>query len=189
MPSLNIGAGNSGLGDVRADIRRLPGIDVVCDALHFPFKNHSFDMVYAHHLLEHFTYHDAESLLTEISRVLKAGGTLDLVVPNFASFTVALAWMLQKISRNSQGAEMALPMLSGDQDYSENVHLSLWHPKLLKTYLQRQGFSIEAMTGEFRSRLIPSILKGRATVLQLSCRKNVELTPECLFACHGGLIQ
>jgi hypothetical protein len=67
---------------------------------------------------------------------------------------------------------MALPMLSGEQDYPQNVHKSLWHVKLLRVYLERGGFSVVALHGQFRTRLVPSIFKERATVVQLYCRKT-----------------
>ena len=140
--------------------------------MHLPVRDGIFDKVYAHHVLEHFSYSDADIVLMEIHRILRPEGVLDLIVPNFLSFTVGLAWIFQKISSPPNGLEMALPMLSGEQDYPRNVHKSLWHVKLLKIYLEREGFSVFALHGQFRTRLVPSIFKERATVIQLYCRKT-----------------
>ena len=170
--TLNLGAGTTTVGDIRADVRRLPSINVVCDALHLPFKDNSFSSVLCYHLLEHFTYRDADLLLSEIHRVLADDKLLDLVVPNFISFTVGLAWLFQRTDVGLASQEMIDPMLSGEQEHAFNIHLSQWHPRLLKIYIERRGFTIEKIHGEFKIPFIPSFLRHRATVLQLFCRKR-----------------
>jgi SAM-dependent methyltransferase len=48
----------------------------------FPFPDCSFDAVYSSHVLEHFTPEQGSFLVEESYRVLKAGGTLRIVVPD-----------------------------------------------------------------------------------------------------------
>jgi SAM-dependent methyltransferase len=49
----------------------------------FPFPDAKFDAVYSSHVLEHFTREQAQLLLRESYRVLKPGGILRVVVPDF----------------------------------------------------------------------------------------------------------
>ena len=53
------------------------------DALRMPFKDESFDIVFSLGLLEHFE--NPQELLLEKKRVLKKGGFVVAVVPNFLS--------------------------------------------------------------------------------------------------------
>ena len=57
---------------------------VVGHAGHLPFRDRSFDLVIASHVLEHL--HDPVHALTEYARVLRPGGRVSLGVPNFDSF-------------------------------------------------------------------------------------------------------
>lgn len=86
MRRLNIGAG----GDIRpvsegwmnADIRSLPGIDVICDARDLPFTDGAFDEVLARDLIEHIPPAETRKALEEWTRVLRPGGTLSLRFPD-----------------------------------------------------------------------------------------------------------
>ncbi len=49
----------------------------------FPWKDQSVDVVYASHTLEHFSKQDGRFFLRECHRILKEGGILRVVVPNF----------------------------------------------------------------------------------------------------------
>lgn len=60
------------------------GADVIADLeKSFPFKDNSFDMVVASHVLEHTV--NFFSIMEEIHRVLKPKGTLKVWVPHFSS--------------------------------------------------------------------------------------------------------
>ncbi|MGH2559454.1 MAG: class I SAM-dependent methyltransferase [Thermomicrobiales bacterium] len=49
-----------------------------------PFADGSIDYVYASHLLEHLSRHEARQLLHELLRVLKPGGIVRLLVPDLS---------------------------------------------------------------------------------------------------------
>ncbi len=84
-----------------------------CSAEELPFADHSFDMVYSSHVLEHIP--DRSKALREIYRVLKPGGVHFCVVPtsmekvyaffNFYSYLLgrALFHLFQKIKAPFQG--------------------------------------------------------------------------------------
>ncbi|MDH5533116.1 MAG: glycosyltransferase [Candidatus Pacebacteria bacterium] len=81
---INLGCGK----DIRKDWINLDAIakfkpDVVHD-LHkpLPFKDNYADYILAQDILEHFTREDLDAVLSDIARVLKIGGTLEVRVPN-----------------------------------------------------------------------------------------------------------
>jgi predicted SAM-dependent methyltransferase len=47
-----------------------------------PFPDHSFDLVYHSHVLEHFSKNDGKKLVEECYRVLKPGGIIRIAIPN-----------------------------------------------------------------------------------------------------------
>lgn len=74
------------------DIVALPGVDVVHDLLAFPwpFPDNSFDHVFMSHVLEHVPHYVAHKeskdgfilAIEEIHRILKPGGTLEVLSPH-----------------------------------------------------------------------------------------------------------
>lgn len=63
-----------------------PGMDYVVDITRMPFRDASYDMIYASHVLEHVQQDDAA--LREIVRVLKPGGIAILPVPVVSPHTI-----------------------------------------------------------------------------------------------------
>ena len=83
---LHLGSGSRPLpGSVTVDILALPGVDVVhdLDIYPWPYADASFDVVYAHNVVEHIT--DSVRAMEEIWRVLKPGGRVVITVPYFRS--------------------------------------------------------------------------------------------------------
>lgn len=93
---LNVGCGPdirpASEGWVNMDIAPLKGVDVVHDLLSFPwpFEANSFDHVFMSHVMEHVPHYvghkDSKDgfILTieEIHRILKPGGTLEILSPH-----------------------------------------------------------------------------------------------------------
>lgn len=84
--ALDLGCGPAKLpGAIGMDIVRLSGVDVMGNIERgLPFKNDTFDVVYASNLLEHIR--DLTGLMREIHRVLKTGGVLMAAIPYCLSF-------------------------------------------------------------------------------------------------------
>jgi ubiquinone/menaquinone biosynthesis C-methylase UbiE len=80
-PRLQVGCGRDILpGWVNADVERIPGTvraDVAC----LPFRDGTFGEVLASHVLEHIP--DAKGAITELARVLRSGGTLEIRAPHY----------------------------------------------------------------------------------------------------------
>lgn len=75
---LNLGAGNTPMPS--AANLDLPEWDGERDRM--PFDDETFDTVFAFHFLEHLTAKGVIHVLAEVQRVLKPGGTFNVVVPH-----------------------------------------------------------------------------------------------------------
>lgn len=84
---INLGSGlNPVTGFVNVDVLPdAPGVDVVADITErLPFDDGAADVLYASHILEHFSHADVPALLTDWRRVLRPGGQLLVAVPDLA---------------------------------------------------------------------------------------------------------
>jgi len=99
------------------------------------FADASFDVVFASNLLEHLERPDASRLLAEARRVLRPGGRLILMQPNFA--------------------------LQPGRYFDDFTHVAIYTDKSLADYLVAQGWKIEAV----RARFLPLTLKSRGSGL------------------------
>lgn len=83
---LDLGCGEYKINDKAygVDIRRTSSVNVVCNIeSNLPFKYESVDIVYCRHVLEHIG--DLETLLKEITRILKRDGKIVIIVPHFSN--------------------------------------------------------------------------------------------------------
>jgi ubiquinone/menaquinone biosynthesis C-methylase UbiE len=64
---LDVGCSFSNSGDVNVDIEKNSFADVICDAQFLPFRDNSFRIVRASHVIEHVD--DPEQMLDELVRV------------------------------------------------------------------------------------------------------------------------
>jgi SAM-dependent methyltransferase len=85
MKKLNLGCGNDIKKDyVNLDFIKQPGVDVVHDLNKFPwpFKDNTFDEIYASHVLEHVE--DLTKTMEEIIRISKPESKIKIRVPHFS---------------------------------------------------------------------------------------------------------
>ncbi len=83
---LNLGCGNKKLsGEIGVDIIDGPMVDVVTDLNQYPlpFKSNSIDIVRSSHCFEHLD--NLITLMEDIHRMLKPGGTLEFTVPHVSN--------------------------------------------------------------------------------------------------------
>lgn len=85
MIKVNLGCGEFPLdGFINVDILPLKEVDLISDFNYpLPFKTNSIDLIYAGHVIEHLQIDKALEFLKEIYRVLKPGGKVFIVVPDF----------------------------------------------------------------------------------------------------------
>ena len=99
------------------------------------FADAEFDVVFASNLLEHLDRADATRLLGGARRVLRAGGRLILLQPNFR--------------------------LNPRRYFDDFTHVAIYTDRSLADYLVSQGWTIEAV----HARFLPLTLKSKASRL------------------------
>lgn len=99
------------------------------------FADGSFDVVFASNLLEHLERPDALRLLQESHRVLRPGGRLILVQPNFR--------------------------LNPNEYFDDFTHVAIYSDRSLKDLLAAQGWSVDHVAPRF----LPLTMKSRASGL------------------------
>lgn len=125
--------------DLDATVERAagPGVTAVvgdCSDLS-RFDDGSFDVVFASNLLEHLERPVATALVAESRRVLRPGGRLILLQPNFR--------------------------LAPGRYFDDYTHVAIWTDQSLTDWLQSLGWAIEAV----RPRFLPLTLKSRGAGL------------------------
>lgn len=96
--------------------------------------DHSVDAVFASNLLEHLERPDVEALVRESQRVLRPGGRLILVQPNFR--------------------------LCAKRYFDDYTHVSVWSDVGMSQFLEAMGMEVEVVRGRF----LPFSLKSRLPV-------------------------
>jgi predicted SAM-dependent methyltransferase len=135
MTKLHLGCGTKHIpGFTNIDIRYLPGVDEVNNIRFLRnYKNESVDLIYACHVLEHFSRWEYKNALTRWFEMLKPGGVLRLAVPNFSSICSYYA--------KTGDLNSVMGLLYGGQDYDENYHYTTFDLRSLTNDLKTIGFS------------------------------------------------
>ena len=87
MKILDIGCGNHKVKDaIGLDQVKIEGVDIVHDLnkIPYPFKDNSFDIVYANQVLEHLEM-PLDKILGELCRICKPEGRIKILVPHALS--------------------------------------------------------------------------------------------------------
>jgi predicted SAM-dependent methyltransferase len=80
---LNLGCGSKTLPDyINCDIIQTPHTDEVFPLTKIPYSDNTISEIYCEHVLEHLSHEDASKSVKEMSRVLHAGGVLQLFIPD-----------------------------------------------------------------------------------------------------------
>lgn len=120
-------------GFVNVDIQPLAHVHYVSSISRLPmFRDHSIDLVYACHVLEHISHLRVDETLREWRRILKPGGVLRLSVPDF-DLLVAM--------REKEGdVEAIMQTLVGGQRGRYNFHYVVFTAESLARRLGSTGF-------------------------------------------------
>jgi predicted SAM-dependent methyltransferase len=97
------------------------------------FANSSVDLIYACHVLEHFSHLKVPAVLREWQRVLKPGGRLCLSVPDFDR-------ILEIYHAASDDMASIINPLMGGQEYAYNHHRVAFNQAYLTRLLLAAGF-------------------------------------------------
>jgi len=112
------------------DARKFPWVDIVCNASKLPqFENETFDEVYASGVIEHFGWRTTKAVLQEWLRILKKGGKLEMILPDYFFLwkNLITGRVLPKSAKWAGGpvtSAFVAYVTGGGQDYPDNTHYS-----------------------------------------------------------------
>jgi predicted SAM-dependent methyltransferase len=141
------------------------------------FSDGSVSEIYMCHVLEHFSFVEAEALLRKIKRKLCVGGVIRISVPCFDKLIAVYA-----DSKND--LDLIRLAIMGGQDYEFNFHKSIYNNASLARLLEACGYAdiVEWDTksdfgvdlGDWSNKLFPSLSGSRRISLNLKGRNAVQ---------------
>lgn len=133
---LHLGAGPINLqGWVNIDAREAPHIHLAANNFDLvEFADGTLAEIYMCHVLEHFSFEEAEQLLRNFRKKLKLGGTLRISVPHFDH-------LIAIYQANNSNLEIVKRALMGGQDYEYNFHKSIYNASLLSSLMLSCGYA------------------------------------------------
>lgn len=135
------------------------GVDYLYDAARrLPFKDGTFSLVYASHVLEHVPWYRTQACLNEWARVIEQGGALEIWVPD--GLKIADAFVKAELHKSDEFLNDAWDRFNKDRDaclwangrffsYGDgtgakndpNWHMAMFSERHLTNLLHRAGFS------------------------------------------------
>lgn len=114
--------------------------DLNMDMLNLEFPDNSIDEVYSSQTLEHFSKYEVPKVLSEIYRVLKVGGILDIEVPN-------LEYCVKKWLEASEEDRWKFPLdtIFGLEDHEGEFHKTGFTKDRLEYLLNEAGFYVDKL--------------------------------------------
>jgi len=143
LPTLEIGAGEHPDFDfdLHNDIRELPGIELVSNALDLEklIDLGGVSIVFANQFIEHLTFSEQLRFLDMCQWILPIGGMLLLWTPD-------KDWMEQARKSGEITEEWYQKLLSGQNDYPENVHKNLLDKEKMEAMLRQNHFVVHSIS-------------------------------------------
>jgi ubiquinone/menaquinone biosynthesis C-methylase UbiE len=139
MQTLDVGCGDRPAGNVNLD-RFYYGKGenfVIAEAHYLPFKNGSFDKIYAKHCLEHFD--NPFKFFKEAKRLLRRGGVLECVYPTDVMLTKKTIHNLLNLRWSS--AFKWKSKITGDEKITYGGHKWQLHADTVYKLLRKAGFT------------------------------------------------
>lgn len=112
------------------DILELPGVEIVAPAYPLTFSDNSFHIIYASHLLEHYSKRLVPQVLKDWIRVLKRDGKLRLSVPNFS--------VLVELYARHKNLDLMSPILGAQHSFYD-YHFSIFDELTLTALMKEAG--------------------------------------------------
>lgn len=138
LVKVHLGCGRCHIaGYYHVDIAPFPHVDRVAPIDRLPWLDDDCaDLIYASHVLEHFSRSEIHSVLREWWRVLKPGGLLRLAVPDFSA--CAKLYYEQGLVDGLTGL---IGLISGGQRDRFDFHKMIFDADLLTKLLIEAGFT------------------------------------------------
>lgn len=177
---LNLGCGNDiKQGYVNVDFRAMPGVSKVdLSQFPWPYSDGEVEEIQMLDFLEHFPYRKTDQILTEVWRILKPGGFVDVQVPDFYECSAAMNYDVGMLCNacgfewseahclgnesvrcgkcgqlRSAVAEAGMRRLYGGQDYEGNWHFAAFTKNSIQEKLHKNGFQAGEFLEEEHQRL------------------------------------
>jgi len=133
--NLHLGCGERFIeGFIHVDLKDFPHVDRVGRIENLDWvEDETVGLIYASHVLEHFSRHETKNVLKEWHRVLKNRGILRLAVPDFEAICKVYTW--------DNSIDVVKGLVCGGQDYENNTHRNIFDFESLKEILFRVGFT------------------------------------------------
>ena len=147
MIKLNLGCGSDIKEgfinvDMRKDIKADVVVDLSVDIL--PFEDNEIDEILAKDILEHFSWRDTDRIFADWIRVLKIGGKIELMVPNFkAHYELFMKGKTDPRYKGAWGYFVA--NVFGGQDYEGNFHKTMFNADEIESLFERSGLDMIKM--------------------------------------------
>jgi len=143
MERLHIGPGNTYLpGWINVDVFSSVRADIYSSALALPYERGMFSIIYASHVLEHFSRYMILAALSHWRDLLVDGGILRLAVPNFEA--------VHEYYSMTKDLKPLLGLLYGGQDHTLNCHYIIFDNCSLTDMLKKIGF-VEVRPWDWRT--------------------------------------
>lgn len=133
---IHLGAGPINIqGWVSIDARQAPHIHLQSEGFALnEFADGGISEIYMCHVLEHFSFEEARTVLNTLRKKLKVGGVLRLSVPDFDQ-------LIAIYHSSGNNLEPIKSALMGGQDYEYNFHKGVFNKPLLSNLLISCGFN------------------------------------------------
>jgi SAM-dependent methyltransferase len=115
------------------DIHRLKVHDITKP---LPWENGSVGHIVLHHALEHMTYEQGQELLEQCYRVLRKGGTMSLITPDFD-------WLVTKYRDQVETLPYTANLMLFCEGPEGDKHRSAWTKVLLTRAAWKAGFFVD----------------------------------------------
>lgn len=170
---LHLGCGRRFIpGFVHIDLLQADHVDIVCDIARLPFRDGAADLIYASHVLEHFSRNEYRAVLGEWFRVLSPNGLLRLSVPDFAA-CAALYY-----EGGLDGLSGLIGLLVGGQRDANDFHKMVFDEQSLRCDLLEAGFRTarkwdwrtaeHSMVDDYSQAYIPHMAKETGRLMSLN---------------------
>ncbi len=118
--------------------------DIYLNALEpFPLPPASFDAIYSHHVIEHFSLANLERIFGQFLRILKPGGRIRLVTPSLAALIRAYQEEEPALVRHyCEGEPLTTPAVAFNTlVFNGTEHRFIFDEKTLSELLSKIGYS------------------------------------------------
>ena len=158
---LHLGAGPTRIdGLINCDLFN-PAADMKLDATNLEsIENESIDWIESHHMIEHLSFKDTDTALTEWNRVLKNRGLIVLTCPDM--YKIAQKWLAYSLiypfRPRPEKLDYIVKMLVGSQEHDGMYHKNIFDARRMTTLLAKHGFDVEFTYSRYPRRQTPSLL-------------------------------